>query len=460
MIDSFGIESVGMYVGLLGSAFAIAQLATSFVWGALSDVIGRKPVMLLGTALLAGCFACFGLCTNFLQAMVVHVAMGLLNGNGAVVPTIVGEITNRTNQSIVFGWLPIVYTMGGITGPAVGGLLVGQFSDELPFLPPNAFSAMLLALSVVILAFFFEETLETGSRLEKFREIGRNCFGWSRKLRSGAIRRLSGPKRPSQSGSIMPDEETGLLDDRTTTENSNVDANSKARPFSWREFLDRTTVAVLATYLIFQVANISFNCLFPVFAEGEEPAGRNLSPGAVGVSLSFAGIATIVFQLFLFQPIKVRLGNLGMYRWAIIGLAVSLVLTPFVGRINGPPSLGLSGKLWLYIELGIVLVIKNICAVGGLASAMLLITNSAPSNDTLGTLNGLAQTLSAAGRSFGPVLAGSLFSATETIRPRGEIIPFCIFGSITIIGWLGSLVVKGDHLESQDQVRDIEDRTS
>ncbi len=84
--DEIPESQVGLYVGLLASAFALAQLATNFLWGYLSDTVGRKPVMLVGTSLLSGCFVFFGFCRNFPELIAVHMAMGLLNGNAAVVP--------------------------------------------------------------------------------------------------------------------------------------------------------------------------------------------------------------------------------------------------------------------------------------------------------------------------------------------------------------------------------------
>src|SRR2546421_3839640 len=49
-------DRVGLYVGLIASAFALAQFTTNFFWGWLSDRIGRKPVILLGTISTAICF--------------------------------------------------------------------------------------------------------------------------------------------------------------------------------------------------------------------------------------------------------------------------------------------------------------------------------------------------------------------------------------------------------------------
>ncbi|KAL9626281.1 MAG: hypothetical protein Q9164_007909, partial [Protoblastenia rupestris] len=76
------------------------------------------------------------------------------------------------------------------------------------------------------------------------------------------------------------------------------------------------------------------------------------------------------------------------------------------------------------------------------------ITNSAPNNSVLGTLNGIAQTLSAAGRAIGPFLAGGLFSLGTRIRPKGEALAFGVFGGVAFVGFLSSFGIRGEDLES------------
>lgn len=76
------------------------------------------------------------------------------------------------------------------------------------------------------------------------------------------------------------------------------------------------------------------------------------------------------------------------------------------------------------------------------------ITNSAPNHSVLGTLNGLAQTLSAAGRAAGPFLSGGLFTLATRVR-RGEVLAFGIFGGITFIGFLMSFGIRGESLEAE-----------
>jgi hypothetical protein len=64
-------------------------------------------------------------------------------------------------------------------------------------------------------------------------------------------------------------------------------------------------------------------------------------------------------------------------------------------------------------------------------------------------LNGLAQTLSAAGRAAGPFISGSLFSAATHVNPKGEALAFGIYGGISFIGFLLSFGIRGESLEAE-----------
>jgi hypothetical protein len=76
------------------------------------------------------------------------------------------------------------------------------------------------------------------------------------------------------------------------------------------------------------------------------------------------------------------------------------------------------------------------------------ITNSAPSHSVLGKLNGLAQTLSAAGRAVGPFISGAIFSAATKIQLKGEALAFGLFGGIAFLGFLLSFGIKSENLEA------------
>lgn len=454
----------GLYVGLIASSFALAQFTTNFFWGWLSDKIGRKPVIIMGTFLTMCCFLAFGFCRELWHAILVQALMGFVNGNSGVVSTCLGEITDRSNQSRAFTYLPVVYGIGGITGPIVGGLLVlyknpfySNESNPYPYLLPNLFSALILAIDLVVCMLFLEESLEEAKNLPPLGKRLGSLFSWMWQFTSSTrptyVRRLLGSQKNHGSHHVDGIEEDEDEDDASDASGESAPTlfpHSNGEELTRQEILNRDTILLLVTYFIFQLANISYNSLYPIFAEEQPPTGRGLKPEAVGLSLSFAGAITILFQVGIFGRLRGKLGNKMAYRVSLGLFIAAFGLMPWVGYKEDSPYRGIgSGAGWLWFELGVVLVIKTVAGVGGLTAALLMITNSAPNHNVLGTLNGLAQTLSAAGRAAGPFVSGSLFTAATKIQPKGEALPFGIFAGIALIGFVLSFGIRGEGLEAE-----------
>lgn len=50
---------------------------------------------------------------------------------------------------------------------------------------------------------------------------------------------------------------------------------------------------------------------------------------------------------------------------------------------------------------------------------------------------------------MGPFISGSLFTAATRIRPKGELLPFGIFGGVAFLGFLLSFGIRGGGLEAE-----------
>ncbi|KAL2887640.1 MFS transporter [Ceratocystis lukuohia] len=280
--------------------------------------------------LLCSCVG-FGFSTSFRQAVILQTAMGVLNGNAAVFPSVVGELTDRSNQSTAFTWLPIVYSLGSITGPAMGGLFAGRYSEKYPYAAPNLFSAGLLAI-----------TLSGRERHKTLLE----CLPDS--LRSFVRRNTASASGALANGNERnnAEAEVGAQETTETEEESDV-----ASVKSQTSFFSRTTVLLLASYFIFQLCSVAFATLYPVFAASPAPAGRSLDPATIGLLMTIAGFVTMGFQAFIFPTIKTEHGNIGTYRFAVLGLAVSLALMPLVGYLSEDKETLAWNNLLIYGEI-------------------------------------------------------------------------------------------------------------
>ena len=378
-------RQVGTYVGTIASAFALAQFATNFLWGWLSDRVGRKPVILAGTFSTAACFFAFGFCRTLWQAILVQTLMGLLNGNQGVVSTCLGEITDRSNQSQAFAYLPVIYGLGGITGPLLGGLLAERGFQEYPFLAPNLLSACILVVDLVVIMIFMEETLEQARDLPPLGKRLRSIFAHVWQFTSAAnptyLRRGRSTKDRShgENASLLTEDETSSVSASSSIEGLSNLLPDTSTDFTSKHVFNRNTLILLGTYLVFQLSNISYNSLYPIFAQAPAPTGRALSSEEIGLSLSFAGLVTIAFQIGIFGKLREKFGNKATYRFGLGGFVIAFILMPFVGYKNekdAETDNGLvisTGKVALWVELGVVLLIKTVATVGGLTSALLLV---------------------------------------------------------------------------------------
>ena len=386
---------VGVYVGIIASSFALAQLATNFFWGWLSDRIGRKPVILTGTLLTSACFVAFGFCRTLKQAILVQALMGMVNGNQGVVSTCLGEITDRSNQSKAFTYLPVIYGLGGITGPVVGGLLVSKQnpgdsreSSRYPYLSPNLVSAAVLVLDLIVTMIFLDESLEEARDLPPLGKRVSTLFSWVWQFASSSrpsylrLGKESHHHHRNSSSHLIGNEAAD--DDEDETSDSDTESQGSmptlfpqhVAELTAKQVINRDTILILSTYLIFQLSNISYNSLYPVFAQASPPTGRSLSPKEIGLSIAFGGVVTIIFQVLIFGKLRDRMGNKTTYRVGLGGFVLAFLMMPWVGYKNaGEGEGGISvGKAWLWAELGFILLVKTIAAVGGLTSALLLVS--------------------------------------------------------------------------------------
>ena len=107
----------------LFSVYLLALAVSVPLYGKLSDLFGRKPIMLFGIGLfLLGSILC-GFAWSMPALIAFRAVQGL--GAGAVQPmsiTIAGDIYTLAERAKAQGYLASVWAMSAVVGPTLGGL--------------------------------------------------------------------------------------------------------------------------------------------------------------------------------------------------------------------------------------------------------------------------------------------------------------------------------------------------
>lgn len=158
MILDTGQARFHLYVML--AVYSAASFVFSPVWGALSDRIGRRPVLMAGILGFSASFLLFGLSGGNLFLMYASRVLGGVFSGAATSCAVayVADITTEERRTRSMGLVGMSIGLGFIFGPGIGGLL-SRFGNEAPF-----FAAAALAFVNFLFALRFLAESTTAER--------------------------------------------------------------------------------------------------------------------------------------------------------------------------------------------------------------------------------------------------------------------------------------------------------
>lgn len=127
--------------GLMGTAWAFMQFFCSPIQGALSDRFGRRPVVLLSNLGLGLDYIVMALAPNVGWLVAGRVISGMASSSFSTAGAYIADVTPMEKRAAAFGKIGMVFGLGFIIGPALGGWL-GAIDPRLPFWGAAALSLM------------------------------------------------------------------------------------------------------------------------------------------------------------------------------------------------------------------------------------------------------------------------------------------------------------------------------
>jgi DHA1 family tetracycline resistance protein-like MFS transporter len=143
-------NDLGWRFGAFFGLYGLMQFLSTPLLGALSDRIGRRPVLLLAMAGASVDYLFMVFAPTLSLLFVGRAVAGATAASMSVATAYVTDITPQDHRARDFGRLSAVVGLGLIAGPAIGGLL-GMHWMRLPFLAAAIFNgANLLFVAMVL----------------------------------------------------------------------------------------------------------------------------------------------------------------------------------------------------------------------------------------------------------------------------------------------------------------------
>ena len=163
-------DNVNMWAGV---CFAISFAVTAFmapIWGKLSDVQGRKLMIIRSGVLIALSYFLASQVTTPLQLVLVRALQGFAAGLWPASLALMSAYAPKNRVGLCMGVMQSANITGGIIGPLLGGILSQSFGMRNCFI----LGAIALGIIVLITIFFIKEPPKDAATLERIAKIKEN----------------------------------------------------------------------------------------------------------------------------------------------------------------------------------------------------------------------------------------------------------------------------------------------
>lgn len=163
-------EAAG-YVGALAATYAAMQFLFAPVLGALSDHVGRRPVLLVSILGSGLDYFAMAFAPNLAILFVTRAINGVSGASMTVCNAYIADVTPPEKRAAAFGMIGAAFGVGFVLGPLLGGFL-GQIDIRLPFYVAGGISILSWLYGLIVLPESLPRDRRAPFRASKANPIG------------------------------------------------------------------------------------------------------------------------------------------------------------------------------------------------------------------------------------------------------------------------------------------------
>jgi hypothetical protein len=231
----------------------------------------------------------------------------------------------------------------------------------------------------------------------------------------------------------------------------------KRNKSSWKQLLTRNVILTLLTHSLLAMHTSAFNAMTFVFLPAPRApedsrrgffhfnGGLGLTTQQVGIATSVIGLIGLPLQLFVYPRVQFRLGTLKSLRSFLPLSPLAYILMPFLVLIPR------GAQFLIWPSFSFVVALQVLSRTFVLPAAIILVNNSVSDPSVLGTVHGVAQSISSGARTLGPFLGGLGLSLGLSHNMIGAV--WWAFAVEALLGWLVSWsIFEGEGIQRKKKV--------
>ncbi|XP_076261991.1 major facilitator superfamily domain-containing protein rtet isoform X2 [Rhynchophorus ferrugineus] len=158
------------HISKIRSMFSFLQFLASPIIGSISDVVGRKKVMVICLIGISLSYILWALSGNLLIFILARFLGGISKGNVSISMAIIADVSTMKTRGKGMALVGIAFSLGFIIGPLIGALFSLWAKNKTGhwFVAPALFALALSVTDLLFFLIFFKESLPKAKRTKHF----------------------------------------------------------------------------------------------------------------------------------------------------------------------------------------------------------------------------------------------------------------------------------------------------